>query len=132
MVLEGAIPGPPCALEQAPPQRLRSIRITGADAWRQKAPLRIVAFATGENTAPVLLPYDAELHAALPVLPGSWCAVEIRGHDGMLLGAAPSLALDGDQLPEATTRSRRRASFASRSPTPPARRSLAPWCGRHS
>jgi hypothetical protein len=94
-LLEGVIPGPPRGLAEAPLQTLRAVRITGAEAWRDRMPLSLAAYPAGENAAAVPLAPDGALRAALPVLPGPSCKVEVRGADGALLGAAPWLDLDG-------------------------------------
>lgn len=101
-VLEGVFPGPPRALEAAPPQTLDSIRIVGSQAWQDRAPLTVTAFTQGENVASSPLRCDAEMVAEMPTMPGDWCSVEVRCADGLLVGFAGSLQLTGSPDPVAT------------------------------
>ncbi len=99
-VTEGFVPGPALPIDEVPPQRLRSFRITGAEAWQARAPLRATVLATSENAAEWALLLDADLRSPLPILPGSYCAFEVRGTDGAVLACRASISLTDADVPE--------------------------------
>ncbi|MCU0863248.1 MAG: hypothetical protein MUC36_05630 [Planctomycetes bacterium] len=82
---EGLVPGPILALDEAPRQRLRRVRITDTAAWADRGPLRLFASASDSNLGRRELPLDAEFTAAVPTLPGDWTWLEVRSVDGMVL-----------------------------------------------
>lgn len=100
--LDGAIPGPPQGLVEGPRQLLRTVRITGADAWQPRAPLQLAAFTTTENVHTVKLALDADRRATVPTLPGHYVSLEVRAADGFLLGMSMSTALADAQRTEVT------------------------------
>jgi hypothetical protein len=92
-VVEGLVPGPILALDEAPRQRLRRVRITDTAAWADRGPLRLFAPADDSNLGRRELPLDAEFTAAVPTLPGDSTWLEVRSVDGMVLTMhSPSLS----------------------------------------
>jgi hypothetical protein len=85
LVVEGLVPGPILALDEAPRQRLRRVRITDTAAWADRGPLRLFAPAEDSNLGRRELPLDAEFTASVPTLPGDSTWLEVRSADGMVL-----------------------------------------------
>jgi hypothetical protein len=84
-IVEGLVPGPILALDEAPRQRLRRVRITDSAAWADRGPLRLFASASDSNLGRRELPLDAEFTAAVPTLPGDSTWLEVRSASGMVL-----------------------------------------------